>query len=375
LTARIRQREATFGSEEIRAVEDVLKSGWITEGRKTAEFEEAIASLTRRKYTVAISSGGVALFVALKAAGIGAGDEVVCPVYNMIALPNAVTLAGAKPVFVDVSSSNGNINVEKLSEGSPDARAIVPIHMNGRNASMLEIGAFARDHGLVVIEDACQALGSKLNDVPLGTGSSGSLAACISFHPSKIVTTGTGGAVVTDDEEFALKVRALKDYGQTTRGKVEQLPDNYKTWGLNFRFTDIQAAIGLAQLQKLEERMAHISWLYRFYNKEIDHSFRLSLDDQNGFLPWCCDIRLKKPVNEKLKGRLLSERGVETRLPYKPMHLQPLYASSAVGDFPGGVETWQTHLWLPTGPHVNEERARYVAEAVNEVGLRVHSEN
>jgi len=362
LVGRILQFQPWFGPEERQALTDVIDSGWIGEHAKTRQFERAFVDLVGSKFGVATTSGGVAIYLALKSLGVKSGDEVVVPDYTMIATANAVRLAGATPVFADVRREDGLIDVsEVMKKITPRTRCIIPVHINGRACQMDALLDLAKHRSLYVVEDACQAIGSHLAGKHLGTFGD---AGCFSFHPSKHMTTGQGGMVVTDNEETYEKLCRLKDYGRFERAKLVELPDYYDTFGFNFRFTDIQAALGLAQLAKLPFRLRRISEIYATYRKELDSSFLLDLRDQPGFVPWYADVLFGEPrINAKLKEKLSSQFGVETRLAYKPLHRQPLYGLS--GEFPSADFFSERGLWLPSSTFLTNEEVAFVIDSFN----------
>lgn len=231
------------GKEEEKAVIEVLRSGKLAQGEKVEEFEEAFAKYCRTKYAVAADNGTAALMVALTAAGVGPGDEVITTPFTFIATANSIIFTGAKPVFVDIDPDTFNINPE-LVEGAITKRtkAIMPVHLYGLMADMEKINKIARKHRLIVIEDAAQAHGADINGKKAG---SWGLAGTFSFYPTKNMTTGEGGMITTNDKNLAKKAKLLRNQGMEKRYYHDII-------GYNFRMTDIAAAIGIEQLKKLE---------------------------------------------------------------------------------------------------------------------------
>ncbi|MDY7042585.1 MAG: DegT/DnrJ/EryC1/StrS family aminotransferase, partial [Chloroflexota bacterium] len=231
-----------MGAEEKQAVLAVLDSGMLAQGDRVAEFEEAFAAFCGVKHAIATSSGTTALHVALLAHGIGPGDEVITTPFTFIASANSVLYVGAKPVFVDIDPTTFNLDPAKIEAAiTPRTKAILPVHLFGLPCEMPAISVLAKEHGLAVIEDACQAHGADIKGRRAGSFGTG----CFSFYPTKNITTAEGGMITTDADDIAEHARLIRSHGMRRRYYHESL-------GYNFRMTDIHAAIGLAQLPKLE---------------------------------------------------------------------------------------------------------------------------
>ena len=229
--------------EEINAVIDVMKSGMIAQGPKVIEFEEEFAKFVGAKYGIATNSGTSALHVALLAAGIGEGDEVITTPFTFAATGNSILYTGARPVFVDIDPETFTIDPSKIEEAITDkTKAIMPVQLYGQSADMDAIMKIAKEHDLIVIEDAAQAHGAEYNGVKVGN--LGDMA-CFSFYPTKNMTTSEGGMITTNNEEFAENAKIYRAHGSATKYHHDVL-------GYNFRMTDIGAAIGIEQLKKLE---------------------------------------------------------------------------------------------------------------------------
>jgi len=228
-------------------IEEVLDSGFLVQGKYVARFEQEVAAYLGVKHAIAVSSGTAALHVSLIALGIDSGDEVIVPAYTFPATANVVELIGAKPVFVDVDLGTHNIQVERIEEAiTPNTKAIIPVHLFGNPADMGPIVETADAHGLKVIEDAAGALGSEYRGRKCGT--IGTLG-CFSFHPRKIIATGEGGMVVTDDDSMAEAVSSLRNHGMRADGRLKR---DFVAAGLNYRMNELEAVLGLNQMQDIE---------------------------------------------------------------------------------------------------------------------------
>ncbi len=251
-----------IGDDEVEEVVKVLRSGFIAQGPKVEEFEEKFAEYIGVKHAVATSSGTTALHLALLAAGIGPGDEVITTPFSFAATGNSILYVGAKPVFIDIDSKTYNMDSQLIENAVTDkTKAILPVHLYGQPADMDPINVVADDHGLVVIEDAAQAHGAIYNDKKVGSiGSMG----CFSYYPTKNMTTSEGGMITTNNKNYAESARVLRAHGESERY-------NHVVLGYNFRMTDISAAIGLVQLKKLEKfnakRIANANYLTEHIKK------------------------------------------------------------------------------------------------------------
>lgn len=323
----IDQMAPWLGAEERDAVNNYLATNpWLTEFTRTRDFEQAIAAFTGSRHAVVVMNGTVSLVAALMSAGVGPGDEVIVPNFTMIATANAVGAVGAKPVLVDVDRTTLCLNLDLLEQAiGASTKAIMLVSLNGRAPDMDRASAIAARHGLAVIEDAAQSLGSLWRGTHLGTfGAVGSF----SFSAPKIITTGQGGALVTDDDAMADRIRKIKDFGRRTSGI-----DYHESIGFNFKFTDLQAVIGLEQMKKLPWRVARKKALYAAYREQLAGVPEVALIETNleDVAPWFIDVFVPDPV--ALKAHLHAN-AIGARPVYPAIHSQPPYQGSTAGSFP-----------------------------------------
>ena len=354
-----------IGEEEIENVVEVLKSGMIAQGPKVMEFEEKFANWIGAKYGIATNSGTSALHVALLACGIGEGDEVITTPFTFIASGNAIVYTGATPVFADIDLDTYTIDPDKIEDLITDkTKAILPVQLYGQAADMDKIREIAEKHDLKIIEDAAQAHGAEYNGEKVGT--LGDMA-CFSFYPTKNMTTSEGGMITTNDEELAKKAQMFRAHGASERYHHDEI-------GYNFRMTDIAAAIGLAQLNVIDE----------FNNKRISNANYLNeqLKDVEGI------VTPKSPDNYKHvyhqytilveKGNrdewveFLTNKGIGTGIHYPiPLYNQPIYKKLGIeGDCPLAEKAADNVISLPVHPSLTKEDLDLVVDAVKEASAK-----
>ena len=352
--------EPWIGEEEKRALIEYLDSGgWLTEFKKTREFEQMIAEYVGSKYVSVVNNGTVSLVIALMALGIRGEDEVIVPDYTMIASANAVILAGAKPILVDIDRTNLCLDLDLVEEAiTPKTKAIMLVTINGRYPEMEKFVEFAQDHNLYLVEDAAQSLGSKYKGKHLGTfGDVGSF----SFSAPKVITTGQGGALVTNNKELYQKILKIKDFGRSQGGV-----DYHETMGYNFKFTDLQAVIGIEQMKKLKWRVKRKKEMYKLYRDLLEAVEEIEFISTNleNTSPWFIDILVKK--GEKVRDTLapfLDKRGIGTRPFYPAIHTQPPY-SWVNGDFKNAEYISKRGLWLPSASFLSDEDIERICKAI-----------
>ncbi len=338
------------GQEEKKFVDKALGDNFVNEGPLTTQFEQEIVKITGAKYAMATTSGTSAIFLALKALGIGHGDEVIVPDVTFIATANAAELTGAKPVLVDIDPATLTISLEAVEKAITErTKAIVPVHVTGRAADMRKILELAKGRGLKVVEDAAEALGSMHEGRALGTWGD---AGCFSFSANKTVSTGQGGMVVTDDDELYVRLKPLKNQGRPVRGTGGD--DVHETIGYNFRYTDIQAALGLGQVTYFPARKERMVRNRRLYGENLADVKEIQLYPSRfaeGELPQWTDAIAER--RDELVAHLASVN-MDCRKYWFPIHAQMAYKSSDEA-FPNSTDLCRRSLWLPSAFTLNDE--------------------
>jgi dTDP-4-amino-4,6-dideoxygalactose transaminase len=344
-----------LGEDEQRAVQQVLASGALVQGKRVAEFEARFAEYVGVRHAVAVTNGTLALWVALLAHGVGPGDEVITSPFSFIASANAALYVGARPVFVDIDPDTYTLDPDAVRAAiTPRTRAIMPVHLYGGVADMDALMAIAEEHGLAVVEDACQAHGAALHGKRVG----GFGAGCFSFYPTKNMTTSEGGILTTHDDGVADRARLLRNHGQRERYLHESL-------GFNFRMTELQAAIGLVQIEHLEgwteRRIANATFLsehlvgaqtpyVRPGSRHVFHQYtvRVPAERRADFI------------------QRLTAHGVGTAIHYpRPIHQQPIYQKLGYADqLPIAEQAAREVVSLPVHPALSPSDLERIAAAV-----------
>jgi perosamine synthetase len=350
----------SVGEEEILAVAGVLRSGMLAQGEKVARFERQFASMAGQRHGIAVSSGTAALQLALQAAGLRKGDEVITTPFSFIATANSILHCGATPVFADIDPDTFNIDPRKVEEAVTErTRAVLAVHLYGNPCDMDAIGRICGERGLLLVEDCAQATGASYRGVP--AGSFGRLS-CFSFYPTKNLTTGEGGMVLTDDCGLDREIRLLRNQGQTD--EYEHVSVAY-----NYRMTEIAAAIGLAQMAKLD----------RLNGQRIRNAQKLTgLLGGLGWLKAPAAGRDGKHVYNQYTVRVtgrdresvirgLREAGIGSKIYYPtPIHLQPAYRALGFreGMFPESEKAAREVLSIPVHPGVGDEGVERIAQTL-----------
>ena len=353
-----------FDEKEKEAVSRVLDSGWIMQGKHVADFETSIAGQCGSRHCIAVTSGTAALHICFMALGIRQGDGIIIPSFAWPSAANIAHLLGAKSIFVDSKTSDYNLNVDLLeniiqqsmSEGIR-VKAILPVHQFGAPCDISKVLEIATKYNLNVIEDSACALGTKINGRQAGTFG---LAGIFSFHPRKIITTGEGGAIITDSTEFAEKCRALRNHG------------NLKSAGLNYRMTDIQAAIGLVQLSKLKTILSKRKYIIETYLEILDGQDGITLPEYLSNSEHSKDsetaiqtlmVLLDKEIDRDNIISGMAESRIETNIGSPAAHQLPLFARPS-DTCPAATVLQKQGLALPLYATMTKVEARKVAETL-----------
>lgn len=361
----------TIDQDDIQAVVDVLQSDFLTTGPKIAEFEQTVADYVGAKYAVAISNGTSALHAACFAAGIGPGDEVITTPLTFAASANCVLYCGGTPVFADVDPKTYNIDPEDIQRKITDrTKAIIAVHLAGQPCDMDAIHSIAREHGLIVIEDGAHALGSVYKGKKVGSMSD---MTTFSFHPVKPITTGEGGMIVTDNEDFYKKMILFRSHGITRDDSMMTRNDGpwfYQQFdlGYNYRITDIQCALGCSQMKKLDRFLALRKEIVAHYNEafadcdNIITPYQLS-DTESG---WHLYIVQVKKCDRRQVFENMREKGIGVNVHYIPVYMHPYYQEHGYENVhcANAEEIYSHIISLPLYPGLTSEQQDYVIDTL-----------
>jgi perosamine synthetase len=354
----IMQMQPWFGEEEKAALSAYMdEGGFITEFKRTELFERLIAEYTGSKHCIVVNNGTISLTLAALGFGIGPGDEVIVPNFTMIATPNSVKILGAEPVFVDVEPDTLCMDVDLARAAiTPRTKAIMLVAANGRypKSGIVAFDQLARENGLYLIEDSAQALGSHYPD-GRHIGTAGHVGS-FSFSAPKIISTGQGGCLVTNDDQLAARLRRLKDFGRSGGGN-----DVHATVGYNFKFTELQACVGIEQMKKLPARVEMKRAMLRHYRTRLSNCERIQLFDQdlNHTTPWFIDSLVDD--RDGLQA-YLKQVGIGTRVMYPPINRQEAYGVD--GHHPVSELVGTKGLWLPSATQLTTDEVDRVCDAI-----------
>ena len=331
----------TFGDNEAIAAMNVVKNNYLNEGRKTREFEVALSDELKIEFVHAVPNGTIAIAIALWAAGVKPQDEVIVPDLTFIATASAVHMVGAKPVLVDIDLSNFSMCIDDLYlKINDNTKAIVVVHINGRAARIDKLKEIRNKKNIPIIEDASQCLGSKYENQQLGTIFD---IGTMSLAPTKVISTGQGGLILTNTPELSEKVVRLKDHGRLKRSEI-----HHPVPGYNFKFTDIQAAIGLEQLKELPQRLEKAKADHLFYASglmDVPELKTVPINISGGEVPlWvdCLSQEKEKIIN------FLNKKEIFPQPFWKSLHQNWLNLPSS--HFPNSTKVSEQGFWLPSGP-------------------------
>lgn len=362
-----------MGEEEIRAVAEVIRSRWVSQGSRVAEFERQFAAYLGVPYAIAVSSATSALHLALLVAGVGPGDEVICPSFSFVATANSIRYVGARPVFVDIDPRTYNLDPAQVERAATAAtKAVMVVHQVGLAADLDVIGQVARSRRWIVVDDAACALGSRFRGRLIGTDAS---LACFSFHPRKLLTTGEGGMVTTHDGAAADLLRRLRSHGASVSDLARHraggiLFEEYPILGYNYRMTDVQAALGLVQLERLPAvlaRHAEIANLYRLALEEVDEVKLPYVPEYavHSFQSYLVRFTERARVGRDDILQSMAARGISCRRGIAPIHREPLYRPT-VDDLrlPATEEAARRTMFLPIFSEMTDEQVTFVADSL-----------
>lgn len=359
----------SIDEEDIRAVEEVLRSDYITTGPKISEFEQKVCEYTGAKYAVAIANGTAALHAACFAAGIGEGDEVITTPITFAASANCAFYCGARPVFADIKPDTYNIDPEDIRRKiTPRTKAIIAVHFTGQPCEMDEIQAIADEYGLTVIEDAAHALGADYKGKRIGSISD---MTTFSFHPVKHITTGEGGMITTNDEKLYQRLKLFRSHGITRDSEV--MTRNDGAWfyqqmdlGYNYRITDIQCALGVSQLKRLNQFVARRRELVKRYNEAFADLPEIICPAQkegchNSYHLYVIQVEHRDEVFAKLR-----EANIGVNVHYIPVYQHPYYQEHGYREVccQNAEEYYRRAITLPLFPELADEEQEYVIEQV-----------
>lgn len=361
----IPQIEPWINGREMYHLEEVIRSTYITEGAKTEEFLDGIKKITGANHAIAMSNGTVALVAALICAGVKSGDEVIVPDLTFIASSNAVILVGGIPVFCDVSLETGCMDVECCkSLINERTKAIIPVHLYGQAVEMDALLAIVSGKNISIVEDAAESLGVIYKGKH--TGLIGDFGV-FSFFANKVVTCGEGGVVLTNTPENLASLFRVKNHGRDRKGIF--IHDQI---GYNFCFTDLQAAVGVAQLEKFDDTISAKSRNFHLYARFLSDCKEVKLitpPDHVESNYWFNNILVKDPA---ALGEYLHAKGIGTRRFFYPLHLQPCYAHMPTNFCPNSLELYQRGLSLPSGVLLDETQIEYVCQQIKQFFVTAH---
>lgn len=352
--------------DDINAVVEVLKSPYLTCGPKVKEFEQTICDYTGAKYCVAVNSATSGLHIAMLAAGIKEGDEVITSPMTFLASANCARYCGANVKFADVEKETANIDPNEIKKHiTSKTKAIVPVHFAGQSCNMEEISKIARENDLFIIEDAAHAIGSDYKETKVGSCKYSDMTV-FSFHPVKTITTAEGGAVVTNNEELYKKLLAYRSHGMHKDGDmVNDWRYEMRELGYNYRMTDVQAALGCSQMKRLDAFKKRRREIVDFYNKNLGAKHLIEKDFSNA----CFHLYPILVENREKFYFEAREKSLNLQVHYIPVHTQPYYREQGYkwGDFPYAEEYYKHCISLPLYPELTDEDLTEIVKRLKEL--------
>lgn len=360
-----------LGAEESAALAEVIASGWVAQGPKVAQFERAFAEAVGANHAVAVSSCTTALHLALILAGVSPGDDVVVPSLSFIATANAVRYLGARPVFADVEAATLNLSAASIEQAiTPNTTAVILVHQAGTPADLEAVEALCRGRGIRLVEDAACAIGSTYRGVRIGGGAS----VAFSFHPRKVITTGEGGMLTLASEADAVRARQLREHGMSVSAAERHLSatpvqERYLEVGFNYRMTDLQAAVGLVQLGRLDGLVAQRRRLAERYQQLLAAvpGLRTATDPAYGttnYQSFWVLLPPDAPVGRDELLERLAAKGVSARRGIMAAHLEPAYASAGVAPLPITERITRDSLILPVHHGLTDGEQEHIVDVL-----------
>ncbi len=358
-------------AEEAQAAYDTILTGWITQGPRVAEFEEKFAAYTGAKYAVAVSNCTTALHLAMIVAGVGAGDEVICPSMSYVATANSIKYVGAVPVFAEVNPATYNLDVADTARKiTPRTKAILLVHQIGMPADIDAFKELAEKNNLKLIEDAACAAGSSYKGGKIGSHSE---LVCFSFHPRKVVSTGDGGMITTNNEAYYNRMKLLRQHGMSVNDRVRHesakvIFEDHIELGYNYRMTDIQAAVGIKQLEKLDWIVAERKKIAEKYNEafqEVEH-IRLPIEEEgysSNYQSYSIYLQDDCPISRNELMQKMLDAGISTRRGIMTSHRETAYKTDYAGvSLPVSEKAADQSIILPLYIPMKEEEIQKVIE-------------
>lgn len=358
---KIIQIEPWIDKRELKELKKVIKSTFVSEHKATKEFETLIQQITKSNYAVSMTNGTAALFCALKALGVGEGDEVIVPNMTFIASANAVIFTGATPVLCDVDKDSFCMSAEEASKViSPRTKAIMPVHLYGKSCDMDSLKELAKSHNVKIIEDAAQGMGVLYKGRHVGTFGE---AGVLSFYANKTITCGEGGVVLSPNKNIIEDCYKMKNHGRSGKGVFV-----HESIGFNFCFTEMQAAVGVSQLKKLKKVIKKKEKIYNFYIKNINNKLlrQPPVDFKTTPVHWFTSFLTDYKQEFK---KHLENYNIQTRDFFYPLNKQPCYQDSdfidSSADLPVSEKIYNCGVSLPSSYNINKKQLGQVCEAVN----------
>jgi len=350
----IMQHRPTFEKEEAEATyKYMLEDSFITEYKKTEELEGIICSYLNCKHCIMTTSGTCAIILSLLALDLQPGDEIIVPNYTMIATVNAVKMVGLKPVIIDIDKNTFTINLDEIQKNiTTKTKGIIHVSLNNRYTDINKIVEYCQNNNLYLIEDSAQSLGCRINGKNLGTfGNIG----CFSLSSPKIISTGQGGFCVTNNDILNKKLRMIKNFGRRESGK-----DNFEVFGINLKFTDLQAVIGIEQMKKMDYRVNRIREIYNLYYKHLKDVVHMKKPLSNEWIPWFIDIYTDKRSE---LVQFLKQHKISSRPTYGEINKTKVYYNKEI--FPNSNYVSSYGLFLPSYITITDEDILYVCKIIN----------